>query len=94
MSNRRKARGRESVKHSPHGSFPLQVIPEPEAGTRSVFITDNTDPDFIFVQGSLEDIEYTCGNCGRVLMRGVAPGQVINVVLRCPRCGQFNDTGA
>lgn len=93
MSNRKKAKNPGRPSQVRRGHFQLRVIPEPKPGTRSVIISASTDPDFVFMQGALEGIEFGCGNCGRILMRGVAPGQVVNVVLKCPSCGHFNDTG-
>lgn len=99
MSNRRKSKGatgrkaaQSSMRKVP-GRFTLRIIPEPKEGTRTVFNAASADSDFVFVEGALEGIEYACGNCGRTLMRGVARGQISNVVLCCPTCGQFNDTG-
>ena len=70
----------------------LKVIPEPKQGTRTVFITDNTDPDFVYVQGdSPAGRSFECGRCGRPLIVGVERNQVRNVVLRCPQCGSYND---
>jgi hypothetical protein len=51
-------------------------------------------PDFPAEQpligGSETDNEWVCGGCGRVLLAGLASGQVQSVVVRCT-CGVYND---
>jgi DNA-directed RNA polymerase subunit RPC12/RpoP len=70
----------------------LEVIPKPAEGTRSVLVTDRTDDDFFYMTGEFTDDSYECGSCGRPLVRGVRPGTLQDIVLRCPRCGSYNDT--
>ncbi|HLN11415.1 MAG TPA: hypothetical protein VK281_21010 [Xanthobacteraceae bacterium] len=40
---------------------------------------------------SFHTIDYTCGQCGTVLMHAEA-GQVHNLLIHCTECGSFNST--
>jgi phage FluMu protein Com len=65
-----------------------RVVQEPEARCRSI-IAPPTAPA-IKGSGSL-DIE--CGGCGTVLIQRAQPYLALhNVVIRCPKCKQCNDT--
>lgn len=64
----------------------LPIIPKPAAGTRAVF-QGKAKP---FIKGT-GDINYLCGNCAEILLQGVRPDQVKNIVFRCPSCGSYND---
>jgi predicted RNA-binding Zn-ribbon protein involved in translation (DUF1610 family) len=37
-------------------------------------------------------VSFDCGKCGKPLILDMAPGQVRQIVFKCPRCGSFNDT--
>jgi hypothetical protein len=70
----------------------LTVIDEPEEGTRSVLVmTDELAESGEPLMKGDGPLSFTCGACGRVLLDGVAPGQVKEVVVRCS-CGAYNDT--
>ncbi len=70
----------------------LRVIPEPAPGTRVVFATHRMDDKFQFVT-SEEDTDLLCGQCRRELCsRLTGSAQLDNIVLKCPKCGAFNDT--
>jgi DNA-directed RNA polymerase subunit RPC12/RpoP len=73
---------------------PLRVIPEPKEGTRTVFVTDRQDKEFVFMQGQDPRVRLSldCGNCGKPLIIGVPRMKIVNVVLRCPNCGSYNET--
>lgn len=72
----------------------LRVIPEPEEGTRSVLVpTDDVVGPVINGPGGRGTTDQVCGSCGRVLIAGIAPSQVMEMVIRCPDCGSYNDTG-
>lgn len=74
----------------------LKVIPEPDEGTRSVFITDSTEREFVFIRGVGEgktaNLSLDCGKCGKPLIQDLKRDQIRWIVLRCPRCGTYNDT--
>jgi DNA-directed RNA polymerase subunit RPC12/RpoP len=77
---------------SPIRRIRLRVIPEPKQGSRSVFVTDNKSPDFVFINGqSPRTNRYDCGRCGKALMLNIDKNSVSNIVIKCPRCGSFND---
>jgi hypothetical protein len=63
-----------------------KIIPEPQAGTRSV-IDQKTLP----VAVSSGDTDILCGSCGVVLIKGMLGDSFSNIVIRCPRCGKFNE---
>ena len=41
-------------------------------------------------KGEATDVQWLCGACGKVLVDGVEPGRISQVVLRCT-CGAYND---
>ena len=64
-----------------------EIIPEPEKRTRTV-IKKNKSPAFI---GS-GDISVFCGECEAILISNIFRGQIKRIVIKCPECGNFNDT--
>lgn len=67
--------------------YSLEVIPEPEEGSETVFQT-NQGEDFIFIEGG--DDSYLCGACNKILCENVNRGQMMNIVFKCPKCGNYN----
>jgi hypothetical protein len=66
----------------------LKVIPEPEPHTRATIIS----PTAPAIKGPGTD-DYTCGNCDRILIAGMAAGKTFkSIVVKCPACGAFNET--
>jgi DNA-directed RNA polymerase subunit RPC12/RpoP len=63
---------------------------EPAPNTRAVLVPTHDGPVF---QGSAET-SYVCGRCGHVLLKGVGPGHIQNMVIKCKPCGAYNDTAA
>ncbi len=64
----------------------LKIIPKPSEGTRTV-IESKVSPAFKGEGGS----DYICGNCGTVLAEKIRRGQIKNIVVYCPKCGQYNE---
>ena len=64
----------------------LSVIPEPREGNRTV-IESKASPAF---KGE-GDVDYICGNCGAILAGKLRRGQIRNIVVHCPKCGQYNE---
>jgi len=64
----------------------LNVIPKPSEGTRTV-IESKVSPAF---KGE-GDSDYICGNCGAVLAEKIRRGQIKNIVIHCPKCGQYSE---
>jgi hypothetical protein len=69
---------------------PLTVIPEPDPGTRSVFM--KLGEGTILFSGRDSQISFDCGQCHAPLIVGLSPGTVSGVVIQCAGCGAFNDT--
>lgn len=65
----------------------MRVIPEPAPKTRTVLVTDFQGP----AVASEGPIDYICGTCALVLLKGVAVGMVQKIVVRCGSCGAFNE---
>ena len=65
----------------------LRVIPQSEAGTRTVFKTHDKDA---LVKG-IELESLICGNCEFVLVENVLAYNQGDVVLQCPNCKSFNE---
>ncbi len=71
----------------------MKVIPEPSRKKRSVMVAPRDDASFRFYRGG-NDVHLACGQCGRELVNGLQDaGQLQSVVLRCPGCGAYNDSG-
>ena len=71
----------------------MKVIAEPARGKRSVIVAPSTDASYRFYRGGC-DVDLLCGQCGRELVVGLQDAmQLQSVVLRCPGCGAFNDSG-
>lgn len=68
----------------------LNVIPKPPEGTRAVLQTDRTDKGFVYFSGS-GSLDLVCGNCANVLAKGMAEGQLRNLVLLCNQCNSYNE---
>ena len=64
----------------------LCIIPKPAEGSRTV-IESKVNPAF---KGE-GDSDYVCGNCETILAEKIRRGQIKNIVVRCPKCGQYNE---
>jgi len=64
----------------------LGIIPKPSEGSRTV-IESKVSPTF---KGG-GDVDYLCGSCGALIAEKVRRGQIRNIVVRCPKCGQYNE---
>jgi hypothetical protein len=71
----------------------MKVIPDPSRRKRSVLVAPTPDPAYRFYRGG-GDVDLVCGHCGRELVTGLqSEGQLQGVVLKCPGCSAFNDSG-
>lgn len=73
------------------------VIPEPGPGERTVLTRGQLTGTAFVDQGPYfvgeEEVNYVCGECSLALAAGLSStGQLETLVLRCPRCGAFNET--
>jgi predicted RNA-binding Zn-ribbon protein involved in translation (DUF1610 family) len=58
-----------------------------------VLVAPSTDPSYRFYRGG-NDVDLLCGQCGRELVAGLQSATHLqSVVLKCPGCGAFNDSG-
>ena len=64
----------------------LKIVPEPELGTRTVFVGKILP----FLKGS-GDLNLLCGNCKAILAKRINEGQVRNIVIQCPICKFYNE---
>jgi hypothetical protein len=71
-------------------SVSLPVIPEPPSNTRSVLVQQPSSKPFPYLK-SQGPADLLCGRCGFKLATGMGPGQIQNLVLKCPSCESFND---
>ena len=80
--------GYEKVSIVSRTSFRLTVVPPPLQGTASVLVAaDGFQGPFLKGNGP---IDLVCGQCLLVLAEALHPGQIENLVLRCPRCKSHN----
>jgi DNA-directed RNA polymerase subunit RPC12/RpoP len=69
----------------------LTVIPQSETNERQVIIIEGKGT--VAVKGKKGQLNYTCGNCGAVLIEDIDKNtNIMNIVIKCNRCGLFNDT--
>ena len=64
----------------------LSAVPKPREGSRTL-IESRVSPAF---RGE-GDTDYICGGCGTLIAEKVRHGQIRNIVVRCPKCGQYNE---
>lgn len=64
----------------------LNIIPEPVEGSRAVIVSES-----IPVFKGNGKVDYVCGNCGALIAEKIDYKQIVNVVVICPRCGQYNE---
>ena len=64
----------------------VKVSATPPEGAGVVNLPDGFKCPFITGKG---DTSYTCGQCNKVLVKDVTPGQMQNMVIRCPSCGGY-----
>ena len=68
----------------------LNVIPEPDPDTRSVFIREGEGT--IVFTGYQVGLALLCGRCKSHLIVGIPKENIQNIVIRCNNCGAFNET--
>jgi hypothetical protein len=68
----------------------LAVIPEPKPDTRTVI--EGTDENMTLLVGDGPGPTMVCGNCGKTLVIGMTVRRVRNLVFKCPKCGEYNET--
>lgn len=73
-----------------HFTLKLPTIPEPAPSTRTVFIQPASDKPTPFIRGT-GPADLVCGKCAFCLVKGIGPGQITNLVLKCPKCESYND---
>ncbi len=64
----------------------LSIISKPREGSRTV-VESKVSPVF---KGE-GDVNYICGSCGAILVEKIRRGQIGNIVVHCPKCGQYNE---
>jgi hypothetical protein len=67
----------------------LNVIPEPDPNTRSVFIY-NGEGTTVFT-GYEVGVALICEKCKSNLVVGIPRNNIRNIVIRCNGCGAFNE---
>lgn len=68
----------------------MRVIPEPAPGSRAVLIPQSGAPA---LRGG-GPLSYTCGKCGNLLLKDLMVEQARSYVVRCGKCGAFNEVAA
>ena len=65
----------------------MNAIPEPAPKTRAVLAPTFKGP--VITGGGA--VNYTCGDCGIVLLESVDFKHVVNIVVKCGGCADFNE---
>lgn len=66
----------------------MRVIPEPALGSRTVLAPTSARHALFSSNGPNS---YCCGSCGTTLLEKMHYKQVADVVIRCAKCGAFNE---
>ena len=66
----------------------MKVVPENETKERTVLVFDGVDGIPIRGKGNLS---YSCGSCGKTLIRAINYKQVQDVIIKCNGCSAFNE---
>ncbi len=66
----------------------MVVVPVSARDTRPVI--NSTDAGTVVMRGP-DKTDHTCGGCGAVILDGVSPLDVPNVMFRCNGCGGYNE---
>jgi DNA-directed RNA polymerase subunit RPC12/RpoP len=66
----------------------MRLIPEPAPGSRALLIPQGGAPA---LRGG-GPLSYTCGKCGNMLLKDLMFEQARSYVVRCGKCGAFNET--
>ena len=70
----------------------MRTIPEPPQGARTVLsILEGTGTVVIADDDKKAPLTYLCGDCPATLATRTYHGQLGTVVLKCNRCGSFNE---
>jgi hypothetical protein len=69
----------------------LMVIPAPEPNTRAI-LEAAEGLEILIMKGEGSNLVMECGACGAPLVEGVPVTAIRNLVFRCPRCREFNET--
>lgn len=67
----------------------LEVIPEPDPDTRTVFIYQGEGT--VAITGYEVGLALLCGGCKSQLVIGVPKVNIHNIVIRCNGCGAYNE---
>ena len=65
----------------------MRVIPEPAPGSRAVLIPRGRD---LALRGGGAH-SFTCGSCGILLMKDLMVEQARSFVVKCGKCGAYNE---
>lgn len=65
----------------------MKLIKQSEIGNRPVLQPAPYLDALVKGEG---DTDYVCNNCGKVLFEAIIEGQIIEIVVKCPVCGEFN----
>jgi len=69
-------------------NYQMEVIPEPAQGTAAVLALNKNGP-YPLMKGN-GTTNYLCGACRNVICKSVERGQIVNLVFKCPDCGNYN----
>lgn len=65
----------------------MKIIKQTEVGNRPIL---RPGPELDALVKGEGNIDYICGNCGKVLYEKINKGQVTEIVVKCPVCGELN----
>ena len=68
--------------------FAMKIIPKAKEGTAAVLIFARKGR-YVIISGGGSD-NYLCGACENIICKNVNRGQIINLVFKCPNCGEYN----
>jgi hypothetical protein len=60
-----------------------KIVAEPKADDKNILLLQKPD-----VGGT--EVNFLCGNCNTMLVKGFDPAKYKNSVIKCMNCGKFN----
>ena len=70
-------------------TYDMVLIPEREMQDRTTLATEKGSDGPVFADGGPDS--FRCAKCKHVLAKDIKRSQLVNVVLKCPKCDANND---
>ncbi len=69
----------------------MKIILDPDPARKTILAPELEGPVMVGEGEARGDVCYSCGHCGLVLIDRVLPTAGVEIIIKCPRCGRFNE---